>query len=155
MFLLRVCSALNASKLEYAVVGGYAVALHGAVRGTIDLDIVVKLSRETFVEVEGVFKSLGLVPRLPVTAEQVFHFRKEYMEQRDLVAWSFYDPKRPSHQLDVILTHNAATIRTTILRVHGISIKVASLTALIQMKKKSGRPQDFADVKALEALKNS
>jgi hypothetical protein len=40
MFILKVVKALNAYKVHYAVVGGYAVALHGAVRGTVDLDFL-------------------------------------------------------------------------------------------------------------------
>jgi len=43
MFILRVIEALKGHRVAYAIVGGYAVALHGAVRGTVDIDIIVKL----------------------------------------------------------------------------------------------------------------
>ena len=36
-FLERVCTALKEAGVPYAVVGGHAVALHGAVRGTVDV----------------------------------------------------------------------------------------------------------------------
>lgn len=41
MFIHDVCSTLDSEKIPYAIVGGYAVALHGAVRGTIDIDIAI------------------------------------------------------------------------------------------------------------------
>ncbi|HWN95793.1 MAG TPA: hypothetical protein VNT99_12220 [Methylomirabilota bacterium] len=39
--LLRVCSLLNQYKVRYLVVGGRACWLHGYVRATIDVDILV------------------------------------------------------------------------------------------------------------------
>jgi hypothetical protein len=39
MFIETVSKALSDHNVSYAVVGGYAVALHGAVRGTIDVNI--------------------------------------------------------------------------------------------------------------------
>ena len=42
VFLLKVASTLNKSQVPYAIVGGQAVALHGAVRGTIDIDLITK-----------------------------------------------------------------------------------------------------------------
>ena len=41
MFIHDVCTALDKAKIPYAIVGGYAVALHGAIRGTIDVDIAI------------------------------------------------------------------------------------------------------------------
>ena len=40
--LERICTALREAGVRYAVVGGYAVALHGAVRGTVDIDVAVR-----------------------------------------------------------------------------------------------------------------
>lgn len=37
-FLNQICHALQTNRVRYALVGGYAVALHGAVRGTVDVD---------------------------------------------------------------------------------------------------------------------
>jgi hypothetical protein len=41
LFIEKTCKALAESGVRYAIVGGYAVALHGAVRGTMDVDIAV------------------------------------------------------------------------------------------------------------------
>lgn len=152
MFLLKVCAALNAKKIPYAVVGGYAVALHGAVRGTVDLDLILSLDEPTYVLAEQIFKSLGLQSRLPVDGHKVFQFRKEYIQQKNLVAWSFFDPVHAINQLDIIITHDAKKMDVDTLKIHGVIVKVVSLPDLIKMKKASARAQDLEDVKALEGV---
>jgi len=44
MFILKVCESLSNAKIKYAIVGGYAVALHGVVRGTVDVDLLIEIS---------------------------------------------------------------------------------------------------------------
>lgn len=44
--LVKVCSLLNAEKSKYIVVGGFACILHGVVRSTEDVDILVEDSTE-------------------------------------------------------------------------------------------------------------
>src|SRR5579859_1436028 len=105
MFLFDVVLALQKAKVPFAVTWGYAVALHGAARGTVDLDIVLRRSKPHFVAAERALKDLGLVPRLPVTAAEVFDFREEYIKNRNLIAWSFYNPKDPTQIVDIIITH--------------------------------------------------
>ena len=46
--LLRVCSLLNAQGARYLVAGGHACILHGHVRTTEDVDILVEDSIENF-----------------------------------------------------------------------------------------------------------
>src|SRR2546425_736792 len=50
MLLLRVARAFDRARLPYALVGGFAVALHGAVRGTVDVDLVIRLREADFLE---------------------------------------------------------------------------------------------------------
>ena len=46
MLLTRLCKEFNEHELKYAIAGGFAVALHGAVRGTIDVDLVLDLGEK-------------------------------------------------------------------------------------------------------------
>lgn len=39
MFVLDVTDALLKRKIRFALVGGYALALHGIVRATMDVDV--------------------------------------------------------------------------------------------------------------------
>jgi hypothetical protein len=153
MFLLRVTEAFEQAGVPYAVVGGYAVALHGAVRGTVDVDLVIRLKKADFQAAERVLLGLGLKSRLPVTAAEVFDFRDEYRKNRNLVAWSFFNPANPAELIDIILTHDLARLKTKKINVQKHVVHVLALNDLIRMKRASGRPQDLEDIKALEALR--
>lgn len=153
MLLKKVVEALVDYKVKYVLVGGHAVALHGAVRGTVDVDIVIQLSEKSFANCETALQSIGLQGRLPVTAKDVFKFRKEYIENRNLIAWSFVNPVRPSEVVDVIITHGAEEMKANTKKVGSLSVQIASIPDLIAMKKQSGRPQDLEDIRALEKLK--
>ncbi len=151
MFYYKVFKALEG--IDYAVVGGFAVALHGATRGTVDLDVVISFRREEFLRVEAALLGIGLSPRVPLKATEVFEFRKDYIQKRNLIAWSFVNTSKPIEVVDIILTHDRKTMKTKTLDVRGIKIPVASIADLIQMKKQSGRPQDLEDIKMLEAIR--
>lgn len=144
---------MDGARVPYALVGGHAVALHGAVRGTLDIDIVIRLKEGDFLKAERALKGLGLQPRLPVTASEVFRFREEYIRNRNLTAWSFVNPSRPSELVDVILTEDLSRMTVKRIKVQGQSVRLASIGDLVRMKKASGRPQDLADIEALRRLR--
>lgn len=153
MLLTKLASAFLKERLPYAIVGGYAVNLHGAVRGTIDIDLVIALKESDFVRTEKILKSLNLVSRLPVSGKEVFNFRQEYIENRNLIAWSFYNPKDPSEVVDIIITQDVQNMKIKKFSLQGVPLLVASIDDLIKMKRASGRPQDLLDIEALQALK--
>jgi len=153
MFPLRVAAALDQAHVRYALVGGYAVALHGAVRGTVDVDLVIRLKVRDFQRTERALIGLGLRPRLPVAAEEVFEFREEYIRNRNMLAWTFVNPTRPSEIVDVILTEDLATMKVETVKVQGQTLRIASIADLIRMKQGTGRAQDQEDIKALKRLR--
>jgi len=152
MFIQKVIEALDQASVQYALVGGYAVALHGAIRGTVDVDIAIAMNKTSLTQCEQALESIGLKSRLPITAHDVFTFRKEYIENRNLIAWSFVNPANPMQVVDILITEDAKKIKCVTKSAFGISVKVASIPDLILMKKKAGRPQDIEDIKALEKL---
>ena len=152
MLLLRVAKALDGARVPYALVGGFAVALHGAVRGTVDVDLVVRLREAVFQRTEKALIALGLQSRLPVTASEVFRFREEYLRNRNLRAWTFVNPSRPSEIVDVILSEDLDRMDVKRFTIQSQVVRVASIADLIRMKQGTGRPQDREDVKALRRL---
>lgn len=153
MLIYEVAAALEEARVPFAVAGGYAVAFHGAVRGTVDVDLILRLSRDHFIAAEVALNGLGLASRLPVTGAQVFDFREEYVKNRNLVAWSFFDPKDPSRIVDIIIIHDLSSLRVKRIQAGGRVLPVLALPDLIAMKRASGRPQDLEDVRALEELR--
>lgn len=94
-FLERVCAALGEAGVPFAVVGGHAVALHGAVRGTVDVDVALAWSEDSVAKAEAALQALGLVSQLPLTAADVVAHRERYVAERHLLAWHFYNPRAP------------------------------------------------------------
>lgn len=151
--LERVCGALRDAGVRYAVVGGYAVALHGAVRGTLDIDVALHWSRTNLLRAETALQGIGLVSRLPVTGNEVYDFRDEYIANRGLVAWSFHNPGDPLEQVDIVIAYDLAGKRTLRVDLGSGPVQVLSIDDLIEMKRISGRAQDLEDAAALEKLR--
>lgn len=154
MLLYELTDAFDKAKLKYVLVGGYALALHGLVRATMDVDFVISLKQADFELAERTLLGVGLQSRLPVRAQDIIKMRKEYIENRNLIAWSFVDYKNPSRQVDILITKDIADIESVKISVGGRKIVVASLEALLQMKAESGRPQDLVDIQNIKERLN-
>jgi len=151
-FLNHVCSALADNGVRYAVVGGHAVALHGAVRGTVDVDIVLTWNLKSLLAAEQALTGIGLVSRLPISADDVFQFHDEYVKNRNLIGWNFYNLSNPAELVDIVITYDLKGKKIGKVDTAGGPVNILSRTELIVMKRASGRPQDLEDVKALEKL---
>ncbi len=150
MLLYELIDEFEKAKLNYAVVGGYALALHGIVRATMDVDLVINLTLQDFELAEALLAKLGLNSRLPIRAQDLIKMRVEYIENRNLIAWSFVDYKNPSRQVDILITNDARNMETEKISVAGRKIKVVSLNELLAMKIKSGRDQDLIDIQNIK-----
>ena len=153
MFIYRLIEALEKGKVDYAIAGGYAVALHGAVRGTVDIDIVLRWTKKNLFAAEAALRDVGLQSRLPLKADEVFDFREEYIKNRNLLAWNFVNISNPTESVDIILTEDLRNMEIKNVRSGNMTLRVISIEDLIKMKQKSGRPQDLEDIKALRSLK--
>lgn len=151
MLLFQITDAFEAVKLKYALIGGYAMALHGMVRATMDIDFVLSLRQADFELAEKALGSIGLKSRLPIRAQDVIKMRKEYIENRNLIAWSFVDYQNPSRQVDILITRDLKDLELVKISVGGRKIPVASLGELLRMKKEAGRPQDLIDIENIKA----
>ncbi|AFY01355.1 nucleotidyl transferase AbiEii/AbiGii toxin family protein [Bdellovibrio bacteriovorus] len=154
MLLYQLVDKFQYEKIPFTLVGGYALALHGIVRATMDVDFVLNLKLEDYQKAETALASLGLQPRIPVRAQDIIQFRKEYIEERNLIAWSFVDFKDPSRQVDILITKNLKDLDVVKISVAGRRIPVASLKELLKMKLESNRPQDQIDILRIKEVLN-
>lgn len=152
-FLTRVGHALSSAGVRYALVGGYAVALHGAVRGTVDVDVIVAWDLRSLQAAEKALQHMGMVSRLPISAADVFSYRDEYIRNRNLIGWNFYNPRDLTEQVDIIISEDLKGKKTQRMETADGPVRVLSRRDLITMKRASGRPQDLEDVHALERMK--
>lgn len=151
MLLFDVTDSFDSHKLKYVLVGGYALALHGLVRATMDVDFVLQLRLGDFELAEAALAKIGLKSRLPIRAQDVIKLRQEYIENRNLNAWSFVDYQNPTRQVDILITKDLRDLQVETISVSGRKLSVVSLSELLRMKKEAGRPQDLVDV---ENIKN-
>ncbi|MCY4643420.1 MAG: hypothetical protein OXB88_02280 [Bacteriovoracales bacterium] len=152
MFLEKVIGQFEKYRIPYALVGGHAVALHGAVRGTIDLDFIITWSLRNLQLVESALSEIGLVPRLPITPEDLFNFKQEYIDNKNLIAWSFVNPDHPVEMVDIVITWNLKKNMIDRMKLKTRRINVLAKKHLIAMKKSSTREQDSIDARILEQL---
>lgn len=153
LFIQKLCQALNEKGIDYAVVGGHAVALHGAPRGTVDIDFVVRWSAATLVAIERCFLDLGLQSRQPLVAADIYQFRDEYVQKRGLISWNFFNPHDLTESVDVVVNYDLNPEDVRHFEIGEVRVPVLSLCSLIEMKSNSERQQDLFDVEALRAIK--
>ena len=152
MFLLKVCRAFKKYKIPYAIVGGHAVNLHGVVRGTLDIDFILDWKLSHLKSCEKALNEMGLVCRVPVSANDVFKNRHELISKRNMIDWSFINPASPSEQVDVIISTDCKSKAIRNKRILGDLVSVLSVEDLIEMKENSGREQDLIDVEFLKKV---
>ncbi len=149
MKLEELVRSLKKEKINYMIVGGYAVNFHGYSRNTVDIDLIIKFTLPNLKKIETILNSMGLISKLPIDAISVFKFREEYIKNRNLIAWNFYNEKDPTDQVDILINHDVSEFKSEIFRVGKMEFKVISRPDLIKMKKESGRKKDLLDIEEL------
>jgi hypothetical protein len=149
MQLVELVKALKKEKVNYMIVGGYAVNFHGYSRNTVDIDLIIKFTLANLKKVERLLGEMGMVSRLPIDAISIFKFRDEYIKNRNLIAWNFYNENDPTDQVDILINHDISDFKTEKFLVDNLEFKVISKKDLLKMKKESGRAKDLLDIKEL------
>ena len=161
MYYENVFSALQQNSIRYAVAGGVALVLHGVVRFTADLDLIVDLEPDNLKRFIHAMDELGCVPRNPVKAEELLDpaARIRWKREKGMEVFSFVDPGQPMTLIDVFIEEKIpfGEVMKELVRVSakGIAIPVVSLAHLKRLKKAAGRPQDVADIEAIESLEQA
>lgn len=155
----RVFKELNKEKIKYLVVGGVAVNLHGYMRFTGDLDLLLLLEEDNLKKVDKVMRKMGYSERLPVSVMALQDKKqvKEWLKEKNLLAYSFMPPKDSPLQIDIIIEESLKfekmASNRVLKRIDSVSIPVVSIEDLIKMKRKANRQKDLMDLEALINLK--
>lgn len=149
MELSKLVNALKKEKINYMIVGGYAVNFHGYSRNTVDIDLIIKFTLRNLKKIEKLLQQMGMVSRLPIDAISLYKFREEYIKNRNLIAWNFYNENDPTDQIDILINHDVSDFKSERFKVGQLEFKVISKEDLIKMKQKSGRDKDLLDIKEL------
>lgn len=142
---LPLFKALNDAGVNYVVVGGLATVLHGYARLTMGVDIMVDLAPQEATRAMQALESLGLKPRAPVPAAQFADAakRKEWIEQKGMKVFSFYNPAHPMMTVDVFVHHpipfTGLLSRAECMVIDGIPVYICSIDDLIAFNAAGGQ----------------
>ena len=141
---LDMLKCLNKAGVDYIMVGGWAVNLHGYVRATVDLDIWILADQENARKVYAALGEFGA----PLAGVRPDDFAADGTIFQIGVA-----PCR----IDVInkidgVKYADASPRAIEKTIEGIPVRIISREDLIANKRASGRTKDLADAEILEGL---
>lgn len=143
--LIKIIDTLNKSGINYALCGGMAVIIHGYPRLTRDIDLMVQ--ENDLDQIRKALKNIGYSIEAGIipfdtgkpTERQVFRITKfegeDYLTVDLILVAPFLEK----------IWKNREEIEA-----EGLRLSVISLDGLIEMKRIAGRPQDLADISALQ-----
>lgn len=138
----QVCEALNTTGAKYLVIGGVACILHGHVRATTDVDILID---RNLANAQAVLAALATVG---------YGFAREWSPAEILakpVTIIGDDPAVDIFTVAWSVKYAGAVTRSMVVDVEGIAIPVVGIEDLIASKR-TGRLQDAADIEVLEEI---
>ena len=154
-----IIRALNAESVQYVVVGGLAVNAHGYERFTHDVDLVIGLEEENILRGLRALLGIGYAPSIPVTPEQFADpaLRETWRRDKNMLVLKLWSDIHRRTPIDVFVYEpfdfkaEYATARRIAIA-DDVSSPFVTLESLLAMKRSAGRPQDLADIAALEEV---
>lgn len=160
MFYLDLFAALN-RKVDYVLIGGLAIALHGIERATMDIDVTVAMTPDNLNSLVDMAREFGMTPVLPVPLEALSDLDQlaQWHRERNLEAFALRAPGHPGLTLDVLLHPPVNYVdlrrRAVTFQAGSVPVVVACIDDLIALKQAVSRPIDLADIEHLKRLKES
>jgi len=133
---------LNLKKIEYLVIGGYAVGYHGYPRATGDLDIWIAVNERTAMKMVEVLKDFGF--NSPELQKELF------LKEQKVIRMGL-----PPMRLEILTSIDGVAFKTCfnnrIIEDFGdLKVNFISKGDLLINKRASGRPQDLVDFDKLQ-----
>ena len=145
--------ALTAHNVDFVVIGGIAMVLHGSARVTRDLDIAYSPSPSNLTALGEALTELGATLR-GVDEELPFVPDDRTLRRTELLCLA-----TPSGPIDVLVAPPGAPAyrmlkkRADRFDVAGVTVLVASLEDLEVMKRTADRPKDRVDLEEIDVIR--
>ena len=148
-----ITAALERAGVRYLVAGGLAVAAHGYLRFTKDVDLVIELIPENVERAFAALGSLGYKPTVPITWSQFANaeLRASWIRDKGMQVLQFWCDAHIETPIDVFVAEpfpfDQEYQNALIKPLYGSRlVRFVSLPTLIRMKEAVGRQQDIDDV---------
>ena len=135
---------LNENEVDYLIVGGYALAVHGIPRYTQDIDFWIRTNQKNIKKILKVLKDFGFAS---------IDLKEEDFLDKDNVIQLGYPPNRIDllSEIDGVVFDEAFKERT-IIEIEGLKVNFINFRDLKKNKEASGRLQDLADLEKLNKI---
>lgn len=159
MSMHTLLAALGAANVDYVLVGGLAVLLHGYPRNTTDVDVVLALTDENLSRFVDCAKKANLTPVLPISIDALRDAKliDQWHREKGLLAFALRDPGKMATIIDVlvrpVVPFEQLKRNAQIRHVGALTIPVASIDDLIALKTGTGRTKDMIDIEELRKIK--
>jgi Nucleotidyltransferase of unknown function (DUF6036) len=146
---------LNDRGGRYIVVGGLAVVLHGHLRATGDVDLLVDFEAGQVARTLAALEGAGFIPYVPVPASDFADPAKRaaWVRDKGMLVFSLR-PTSGVPMVDLFLEHpisfDQLWDRSLVVMVRGVPVRIASIDDLITLKRQAGRPEDLTDAEATQ-----
>lgn len=144
---------LSDAKVDFVVVGGLAVASHGHIRSTRDVDVCYARTPENLRRL--VDALVPIHPRLRGAPPELPLFLWDERTLRNGLNFTLVTDEGELDLLGEVTGlggYEDFAPRAAELEVHGSKVKVLSLEDLIRSKAAAGRVKDLVDLEALRAI---
>ena len=158
MFYLDLFRELQKHEVQYVVVGGLAINLHGVERATMDVDLVLAMDEGNLQRFLRAANELGLKPSLPVKIESLCDAAQldEWVREKHMIAFSLRPASKTAPSVDIIVQPKVSfetMYRNRIEKdIGGVLFKLVSIDDLIALKTDTGRGKDASDIVALRQV---
>lgn len=159
MKIAELLQSLSDGQVQYVLVGGLAVQLHGFLRSTFDIDLVLAMNDENLVRFIAVANQFGLVPAIPAPIDSLRNTSQidQWHREKGMLAFALREPQIGGSVVDVLIRPDVPFDKLMANAVVGElfarQVWIASIDDLLVMKRIANRPKDQLDVVALEKIK--
>jgi predicted nucleotidyltransferase len=146
----EIIRVLARHRVDFVVIGGVAVQGHGYIRGTHDLDIIVRPTTLNATRLSEALLDLGaeLRGRGTLKLGDPHQLRRAPLIPT-VTRFGPLDVVNVEHVAGAPKSYEVLAARALVIPYEGIDVSVAGLSDLIRMKRAAGREQDLADIEAL------
>lgn len=143
---LDFIACLNSRRVDAVLIGGYALAVHGVIRATGDIDFLYRRTKRNVRRLAGAMDDFGAPAEV---IDEAALMRPDIVTQFG----------RPPFRIDLLNAIDGVSFAevwagATTVTIEGHQLRVVGLNELRRNKAATGRPQDAADLRRLGSRGN-